>query len=459
MKNPKQKLIALGAGALLFISIGAGAYFIGGDSGGGLKDSTEDNLQVEQVRLVSKVYGMTKNGVISLYDIETAKKVGDFDLKSLSEPKKKIVTQTVEVEEKVEPEEQKTLDNYVLVERVIEKGDSTWKIQQQFTPNENVAVLLPTLQKLNDGKFLHPIYPGEKRVFLQPKGDASPKYETVKKTETVKKEEIVSIPDDQLFVYYKDTDKGTLYAYNDFDNAVYKVTVSKGEIKVEELMQDERFGTVSEIIVKDGRVFLASAQKDSIIAVTFDQKEFERVETGSFDTWEVIGDDVYTTHEKSIRATNIESKEVKEAMLGDATRELIHYQDVLLAMNEFGEYTENAVLYQIEPKTLKVNALAQIKTDVTELLANGNHEHIYVGRTETLKELNGEVKEVPKIVRITDKFTMEDINWQMPYPADAMSYSRYIYTLQDGQLQVFHEGKTKPSVTIAIDGEDISLIP
>lgn len=443
----------MGAGVLLACGIGTGIFYF--MDSGEPKEENPVEEQIETAKLVSHLVSMSNNGVISLYSVQNQTELDTFDLKTLSKEKKQVI------EKKVEPkkEETKTLGEYELVEITIKAGDSTWAIQEKLTPDVYVGTLLPKLQELNKGKFLHPIYPGETRIFLKEKDGTQ--VETPQTPQTITEEKIVRIPDDQPFLYFKDVENKTLYAYNDFDKAVYEVKIKDGKLSANVLIQNDKFHDSSKLIVKNNRVWLASKDKTSVQMVSVDNPlEITPIEVKAFTDWQVIDDTLFYTYDKMIASYNVKTEQTNEALLGDQTKELVVYQDKLLALNTFGKNTDNALLYQINPSDLKVEDLVELKSEKAELISNGNEEEVYIGRMEKTKGLDGEEKFNPAIVGINmDKFTVKSLDWKIPYVTTSMSYSEYVYALKDGIVEVYREGKEEPEKTIQVKGSDISLIP
>lgn len=64
---------------------------------------------------------------------------------------------------------EKFLSSYNQVRVTIQKGDTSWNIQNRLTPDEDVREILFNLIKLNGRDNMGNIKPGETVIFLEPK--------------------------------------------------------------------------------------------------------------------------------------------------------------------------------------------------------------------------------------------------------------------------------------------------
>ena len=61
----------------------------------------------------------------------------------------------------------KILEDYKTVEVYVKKGDTSWSIQSELTPNEDIRELLHYLKVINN-KSMGDIRPGEVLIFFEP---------------------------------------------------------------------------------------------------------------------------------------------------------------------------------------------------------------------------------------------------------------------------------------------------
>jgi len=445
----------VGAGVALATALGTGWFFYG-QSEPTETPGIEDQIEVAQ--MVKYMASYTENGVVTLYDVESETELDTFDLKTLATGKEIVIEEKVTEEPKEEPKVD-VFKDFEVVPIVIKKGDNTWNLQTSLTPDRNIFHMLPLLSEVNDGKPLHPIYPNETRLFLKEKGDAVPKEEP--KTETVISKTVKKVDENAVYIYFKDVNDKSLYAYNDIEKSVYKLTVDEGKWKAETLMSHDDFKEAEWLYVEDGRVWLADKERTRIQVAEFNGKDVKTIEAkGEMSKWAVQDDTVFYTYNNRMMAYQLNGNKETDIVVGDETIDFVKVKDKFYVLNSFGKKSDNSILLQVNPSDLRVDSLMELKSDQTAILSHSESDMLYVGKIQKTKSLDGEVVEEPKVLSINLKTLSSDpMNWELVFSPTMMGWSQYLYSVEDGEVKVYRAGDNQPSKEFPIKDKQFTLIP
>lgn len=451
----KKKWMYAGAGVLLATALGTGWFFFGQsepDDTPGIED------QIEVAQMVKYMASYTENGVVTLYDVENEAELDAFDLKTLATGKEVVLEEKVKEKPKEEPKVD-VFKDFEVVPIVIKKSDNTWNLQTSLTPDRNIFHMLPLLSELNEGKPLHPIYPNETRLFLKEKGDAVPKEEP--KTDTVVKKTVKKVDKNAVYIYFKDVNDNSLYAYNDIEKAVYKLSVVEGKWKAEILMSHDDFKQAEWLYVEDGRVWLADKDLTHIQVAELDGKDVKTIETkGEMSKWAVEKDTVFYTYDNRMMAYQLSGNKETDIVVGDETVDFVKVKDKFYVLNSFGKKSDNSILLQVNPSDMRVDSLMELKSDQTAILSHSESDMLYVGKIEKTKSLNGEVIEEPKVLSINLKTLSSDpMNWELVFAPTMMGWSQYLYSVEDDKVKIYRAGDNKPTKEFPIKDKSFTLIP
>ncbi|MBP1308665.1 hypothetical protein JOD82_001685 [Paenibacillus sp. 1182] len=477
MSKKKKTVMAVGVGMVATVLLSAGIYFWSSTEG-----STQVKESVEGSGVASHVLSYTQDGVVSLYALKQKKIVEEFDLKTLSkktadkeindqQPKMPPASQTIQKQVKPLIQSGETFKDFVKVPISVEKGGNAWEIQSKLTPHRNIAAMLRLVMEVNHRMNLHPIYPGEKIIFLKEhKGEEIVKSKPVEKLESevdqrsqqaVKKTTIAK-NEKSKFLYYGSVEDKTLYAYSNSDKAIYRMKESAGKLQVINISKSEHYVTADGLLVTNKQVLLF--EKGTHKLQMIDHNDLNKMETleleGQPSHYVVYGDSLYYTFGDKLGKLNLVNKEKKSVLLGDDSKGLVVVDYKLYILNAFGTRMTNSVLMKVDPSDLHVDQLLELKTDESAILSKGETDELYVGRITKEKDLRGNVLKKNEITAINVKtLTMGKSTWFIPFGKESAGYDSHLYMLQNGKLNVYAVNDVKPQTTFNIKGEHFTILP
>lgn len=377
----------------------------------------------------------------------------------------------------------------------IQKGDSIWRLQAKETPNIPTLKLFPHLKTINETSTLHPIHAGETYEIFTIKTEAPTEAELNPQTESketvssnektddinakadneeifeptfeeeiiepasvqVKEKQVNVTKEDMEFVYYKDDKTNRLFAYNVLDENIYVIVVEQDELHAQEFLRlgdfyDKEVGAVKEFKVVDNNVIMLSQSGEQLHIFLPAQGEHHVLELrGYASTFEIDEDVIYYAVDDMLVKTNIGQKDEVEIHLGDITDELFVIEDKLYAFNEFGRYTNNALLFEVDKETLAVYDFMELGSEQAVLLVDNRLQEVFAGKpnesTETVD------------FRFIDVETFKADNAETVLPKEAQEmYAKLFYFLHDGEVHVTPVNGQEAIVNFQANGEDLFLI-
>lgn len=469
--------MAVSVGLVAAVLLSAGIY-IWSNTGG----STKVNEPVEESGVASHVLSYTQDGVVSLYTLKQKKFIEEFDLKTLSkkaadedshdqQPTSTPAPQTIQKQVPPLVQSGDSYKDFVKVPVSVTKGGNAWEIQSKLTPHRNITVMLRLVMEVNHRTNLHPIYPGEKIIFLKEhKGEEIVKSKPVEKLESVvdqRSQQVVKKTttaknEKPKFLYYGSVEDKTLYAYSNSDKAIYRMKESAGKLQVINISKNEHYVTAEGLLVTSKRVLLfeKGTHKLQMIGLN-DLNKMETLELeGQPSHYVVYGDSLYYTFGDKLGMLNLVNKEKKSVLLGDDSKELVVVDHKLYILNAFGAQMTNSVLMKVDPSDLHVDQLLELKTDESAILSKGETDELYVGRITKEKDLSGNVLKKNEITAINVKpLTMEKSTWFIPFGKESAGYDSHLYMLQNGKLNVYAVNDVKPKTSLDVKGEHFTILP
>jgi len=444
------------------------------------KEQEKPEMKPETKLLAEHVASYNENGMVSLYEVESGEKVDEVDLKTKTSLKEK--TAQVEENVQVEQEDCKCIEDtsktensskegnlykgYEMVTKQVKKGEHIWGIQSQLTPNINTIQLLPLLQEVNKGKSLHPIAPNETRIFLKEPDSKleTPKKKAVSTAKQVSQKTVTKKVEESTFIYMTDLKSGTLYAYSNFANEVYQLTVKEGKWEVTTLVTLETSQEAVWLHVDTNHIWLADQARSHIqvFDVTNPKQMVEWDTKGKMSKWHIEGDLLHYTYDNRMVSQELNKKEFKDVVLGDATFDFIKVKDKFYVLNSFGHKTDNSLFMKVNPKDLYVEDLIELKSNQTSILSYEEDGNVYVGKIEKTKGLDGSLLETPKVVSVDveSKYLKEQsMKWNLIFSSSMQGWNDHLYALEEKTLSIYPTGEDKPLKEFEVNAPLFSLLP
>jgi hypothetical protein len=439
--NTKRNVM-IGAGILVVLAMGAGGYYL-------YSSPDEKNLTLEEQleqSASSHLFAFADNGVVKLYRTKDGALLDTFDLKTLSTGKKVIAkTPTPPVKAPVRSvPEQKTFKDFIQVPITIKKGDTVWDIQESLTPEQNINTMLSYLKEINKGQKLHPVYPGEKRIFLKEKDNAHSETEEATSpapvTETTN-QTVQNMNGETMYLYSKSEDFKTLYAYNDAEKSFYRVSVKDKKIEAKPLITIETLQGVKDFkVIKDTLYVVWNNGlnlKEIPLSNPQQMKDFSL--KGNVDIWAIHNGYFFYTYKDKLGKLNLKDNTQTDILLGDKSLDYVFTKDKLYILNKFGSKLDNSILIKVNPSDLKVDDLVELKTNENAILSEEKDtETILVGQMTKLTDLNRNVKKTPVILPIhASNLQKERFVKNIPFDKNALELDGYVYVLKDGKVLIY----------------------
>lgn len=410
---------------------------------------TSTNQTIEEVEVEESLQFITatSNGIINLYDTNSDEVIDTFDLKSFTEftedkivkptdilPKEEPIEEPIE-EPEPEPKEDNLIERFkefIKTKVIVKKGDSSWKIQQSLTPNRNISEMLKLVKEVNGGKPLHPIYPGEERIFLREDDGAIEEntsnveqepieVEEVEETEEIEEvedvEEIqditepmrvtntkhIELDDSTVFYYVKSDDLKALYAYNDTTKSFYKIAVSDDKINATVLVTDFDLANIKDYRIDDENVYILTDEDNKITYLTISKPSTrdEYVLEGNLDVWTIDDGYLYYTYSDRLGKFDFADQSQIDIDLGDKSIDIFIKDNKLYVLNNFGSKLDNSVLFKINPNDLKADDLIKLNNNENVIISKNNDGYIYVGQIHKRTSLEKEEIRTPVLAPIS----------------------------------------------------------
>jgi hypothetical protein len=438
--NTKRNVM-IGAGILVVLAMGAGGYYL-------YSSPDEKTLTLEEQleqSASSHLFAFTDNGVVKLYRTKDGDLLDTFDLKTLSTKKVIAKTPTPHVKAPVRSvPEQKTFKDFIQVPITIKKGDTVWDIQESLTPEQNIDTMLSYLKEINKGQKLHPVYPGEKRIFLKEKDNAHSETEEATfpapVTETTN-QTVQNVNGETMYLYSKSEDFKTLYAYNDAEKSFYRVSVKDKKIEAKPLITIETLQGVKDFkVIKDTLYVVWNNGlnlKEIPLSNPQQMKDFSL--KGNVDIWAIHNGYFFYTYKDKLGKLNLKDNTQTDILLGDKSLDYVFTKDKLYILNKFGSKLDNSILIKVNPSDLKVDDLVELKTNENAILSEEKDtETILVGQMTKLTDLNRNVKKTPVILPIhASNLQKERFVKNIPFDKNALELDGYVYVLKDGKVLIY----------------------
>lgn len=288
--------------------------------------------------------------------------------------------------------------DYDVVEVVIEKGDCWVCIQRHFLPTINDWRLIAMGRSVNS-EILHPIYPGNKRLFLAPEGFFD-------KEEPKKPEEDPEIPEDlssnlnafvnpdefSNYIYHFGPDGN--YAYSNLTHKLYQIEIIDNKISV------VHWFTLPDIILDSFKMvnsMLSFTDTNHYHLYLFDGLKPVKVKMpGILETWNLSDDTLYYASLNAIYAHDLTSGETKTLYLGDQSTYIYIHDDYIYVANQFGSTISKSVIHKLT-KDLTSLGWAEIRYASHTEIIHANEDGLLVrqnlhGQQDKIVIINNEME-------------------------------------------------------------------
>lgn len=421
------------------------------------KDDTSQNNVVVDSESVKYIIGESKEkGILQLYDYNDGKKASEIDLSLLFENTKEIVE--VEKTRKVKVAKNKDIKtlalegDYEVVEQQIKKGDTIWDIQKVYTPELNdqqIVALLFRLAKENNGEKLHPVYPGDKRIFLRPINfvdkDANTEMVEIEEKYMVKEER--EIPRENFEIIYNKNkiNNGKLYAYLTNDKHLIEITIKKGKFETNSVLKNLPFKNVQQLhTYKDEIVILHDDSKKISTINVLENRMVNSIDVPIAVTWVEIKDNyiAYAFNTK-IYVYNTLTGETKENDLGEAIQQPKIFNNSIYLYTNFANEVNNSVYMQLDLKELTITSIEELKAKHNYVMSVD--EDIIVSQHSEEEGKNNTIKNQFYIATLAGKkvrLLTRDSNVDKIYKNSVLT-NQQIFIMEDGKLNVYPLEKPK----------------
>lgn len=457
------------------------------------KNEFTDHHTSDTKTVIQHVLSYDSNGTVYLYDIQQENLLDQIDLKTfkeqtsnasetqltvaepVSKPEEETHTESDHAEAAITKDEEnnekevlnntkcKCLEDFVPTEVTVKKGDNAWKIQKSLTPSRNTAVMLKYVAEINGRMKLHPIYPGEKILFLKEKTSQEEQSAQPEAPKESKKEPALPKNEPEPvakaaneYVFHDNIEQKALFAYSNGERAIYKISVVDNKLQVDLIVKNKEFVLAKGIYATPDKVLLAALNRPLIQIYDMQQQKLQNVtiqNDGFLTNWLVLGDELYYTFGNRLGKLHLKTLEQKDVLLGDESIDMVHVQDKIFVLNAFGKQVNNSLLMKVNPGDLRVDDFIELKSDVVAIVSKGDKQNLYIGRVD--KET-----ETPHIVTINPKNLMLSGNWEIPYSDESMSHQSYFYMLDENhQFSIYPANSSTPIKTFNIKGKEFMIIP
>jgi hypothetical protein len=444
-----------------------------------------------------QLISFTNNGLVSLYNTNTTKNIDTFDLKRFIEFEEVIVTENpiqepikepikeipaeelpVEIPKETPEKNLEYYKNFIKTPITIEKGDSAWKIQKSLTPTRNIAIMLELVKEVNGNKTLHPIYPGEERIFLSEPDITKPTVETLKDEELKAEEPIieehkvevtpeepvigiinkeVKLSNDTVFKYSKSEETNTLYAYNDISKSFYSITSENGKLKANVLFTNSSIQGLIDFKIIEGDIYYLFNNGNSVNKVTLSNPYSLKTINleGITDCWTVKDNVLYYSFNDNLSKIDLTNDEKTNILIGDKTLDMFFVNDTLFVLNTFGSKENNSILLKIDTADLNVDKILELNNSDNFILSVENKSVAYLGQIEKTTELNKNITK-NKVVASVDLNLMElkQSFKNIDFNKTVSGTTGYIYVLNDSNVNI-HNTKGNIEKSFSVEGNNI----
>ncbi|BBW98896.1 hypothetical protein [Geobacillus subterraneus] len=403
----------------------------------------------------SYVASYSKEGEVVLYNVKTKKQT---DVLHLSQTLPKTSTSSPC---ECNPKTPQSFKHFVPVVVTVKKGDTIWNLQKQWTPDINPVLLFPLLRELNPNQPLHPIYPQEKRVLLKKKDPSAVLSFSELNDEEVSSKATASAQEKgRFFVFDKDPKHGALYAYSPANRVLLRIEEQKGKLHVRPIRTlRSSFANVSELHVSHSYAWLIDETRTKVEMHPFSTTEVKLFQTPKMDRAIATPWGFYYTFDHYL--TRLPLKGSPQTIeMGDRTSDLVEVNAFLYALNTFGKNKNTSLLYQIHPSRLTIQTLYPINSADSVILSHGNQQDLYVGKIEKVKQLNGVIKEEPKVLFMDVHLKKnKEVKSGFLFSPSIMSWDRYLYVYDNGTLRLYRAGESKQETALRIPYESFTVFP
>lgn len=481
-----------------------------------LKSSTEPEATVvpvavpnakqnDTVNLPNKFFTVDNQGIINLYDTYSKKLADTLNLNLITQTSSTLVNAPINIisingasvqdEEKCDIETEKTdanspetnenIDNksessteiltddivitpikdtddryYKGFEKVkvkIQSGDTAWGIQRKLTSDKDLVKIMKLVKEVNEGRLLHPIYPGEILVFL--KTINSPSSEEPILTPAPIPEPItpsVSVDNgtDEFtppYLYSTSKDHKVLYAYLKNRKTFYIVSANDYKFEVKTLLTCSNMPSFMEFKVTEDNIFALSIDKTSIIKLPINAQtapilyHFE----APIDVWEASNNYLYYCHGEALEQLNLLTNKNYTTQLGDISEDIFLLNNKLYVLNQFGSGLENAILIKMNSSNLLVEGLVELKNKNNIVFQNVNNNIIYIGQEA---DTTSNVISIP-----TESFEINEETFVLTYKTKPINIQNFIFKLENNNA-IICDTTGKFLWEIPVSGENIIVL-
>lgn len=410
------------------------------------KRSPNDNVGINnQSSIPTMSFVYSPNGEVELVRMEDGERIDSIHLDNFTQEAPEVL----EVEE-TKPKEREVfrIEEYLEIERVIEKGDNTWTIQKEFTPERNTHIMLSYLEERNGGRFLHPVYPGETRIFLIEIEDAD-KYGLNKdnievfgedrdlllsKEEEAKLEELdkyEALNQNQIeggYLFARNNQ--TLVASNPKDGSLFYLEEKDGKINVD--LSEHRVKDTDFIEVFDGNIYLTSnkTNKMSLISSKTDKLISERTFNKKVENIKISETSIIYSNDEYIYIIDKENGTEKEVFTGGVVIDLAVVNDKAIAINNYGNDAGKSVLLEIDASSGDIGNIQEVASRNVFLVSNNDKDstRLFVGASLNTKSSGGGYQDIPSIqVFDTGSLRSPDVYTHIPYNERTVKIEDIIY--------------------------------
>lgn len=395
-------------------------------------------------KMPDNIMTVTDDGLVNLYNnqSELIKSVDlrDFLGVPLEEVKPELIPEPKpELTPEPEPPKQeiietpKLYEDFVVVQVTIKDKDISWNIQSKLTPNRKIEDMIKLDEKLNKDSVLHPIYPGDTRLYLKEK-DCTENIlgETVvmdaRESELISNEAITSITEseeekpkeeiqekkeeelntntidykyaDVNFVYSTSNDISKIFVYNDFNNVFMEISMEDKEINVKPILKTDKYYDIDDFKIENDNVYAISKTNKQIYKFT---KEPLNNVTKSVDyeikDWALYDDKIYLISENTedLEMFNMNKEEDNDDVytlnLGDKNMGIEIVDNNLYILNNFGSQKNNNVVHKFNPKNLASEGWVELEDINNTLIKSASTEKMVLLEKDSITSSKNETKE------------------------------------------------------------------
>ena len=348
------------------------------------------------------------------------------------------------------------IGDYIVVAGTIYKGDYWLKVQKEILPSIDPTSLLLLGKTVNPEGRVHPIYPGERVLFLyredlpvQNTADKVPKLPTLT-TEIPQEHPDPSLDsDDEDIVvsdYFYQFSESGLYVLDNLSSTVFEIVLSDKQLSLKPLSYLGEGMVADSFCVSGNAVYFSIAQND-VFYVSREGKLDRIYCPEGQEVWTVIDDDLYFAAQQALYKVDSKSGSFKSVYLGESSSDILATETFIYVSNDFGYNNFRSVVHCFD-------------RDLSSL-----------GWAETYYAVGAQIMAAPGILMVNQNvqnqyskivFVNEDLSIgkerQLDQLFKKLSFDKnYLYGMKDKSLYLY-DCSGKPIADFRVGGTDAFLI-